>query len=292
MGRGELPAASRDAIVALLRAPKFELIPLKNVHDQAAFLPPGATVSVTASPAKGIEATVELAAGLRSDGFSVVAHLSARMIRDRAHLATLLERLGAAGVDRAFVVGGDADEPGEFLDGLSLLRAMTELGHPFRELGVPCYPQGHPDIPEARLLEALAAKQPYVQYMTTQMCFDARAVGRWIGERRRDGVALPVHVGLPGVAELQKLALISARIGVKDSRRFLSKNVRLVGQLVRPGGYRPDGLLEALGPVLADPAADVRDLHVYTFNQVETTEEWRRRYLALLGASAGATATA
>lgn len=284
MGRGELPAASRGAIVALLWAPKFELIPLRNVRDQAAFLPPGATVSVTASPAKGIEATVELAAALTADGFSVVAHLSARMIRDRSHLAGLLERLGAAGVERAFVVGGDADEPGEFRDGLSLLRAMTELGHPFRELGVPCYPQGHPDIPETRLLEALAAKAPYVQYMTTQMCFDARAIGRWIDERRRDGIGLPVHVGLPGVAELQKLAVISARIGVRDSRRFLSKNVRLVGQLVRPGGYRPDGLLEALGPVLADPAADVRDLHIYTFNQVESTEDWRRRYLAQLGA--------
>jgi len=26
----------------------------------------------------------------------------------------------------------------------------------------------------------------------------------------------------------------------------------------------------------------VRDLHIYTFNQVETTEEWRHKYLATL----------
>jgi methylenetetrahydrofolate reductase (NADPH) len=282
---GDLPAAQRDAIAGLLRAPKFELIPLKNVDDQAAFLPPGATVSVTASPAKGIEATLELSERLRAAGFSVVCHLSARMIRDRSHLATLLDRAATAGIDRAFIVGGDADEPGEFLDGLSLLRAMADLGHPFGELGVPCYPQGHPDIPADRLLEALAAKQPYVQYMTTQMCFDPKAIRSFIAARRREGIALPVHIGLPGVAEIQKLALISARIGVKDSRRFLSKNVRLVGQLVRPGGYRPDGLLEALGPDFVDPAADIRDLHVYTFNQVETTEEWRRKYLGILGAA-------
>jgi methylenetetrahydrofolate reductase (NADPH) len=163
---------------------------------------------------------------------------------------------------------------------------MVDIGHPFTEIGVPCYPQGHPDIPTDRLLEALAAKQPYASYMTTQMCFDPKAIGMFIAGRRAAGVTLPVHIGLPGVAELQKLATIAARIGVKDSKRFLSKNIRLVGQLVRPGGYRPDGLLEGLAPVLADPAADVRDLHVYTFNQVETTEEWRARYLAALGAPA------
>jgi len=284
MGRGGLSEAGREAIVELLRAPKFELIPLRNVNDQSAFLPPGATVSVTASPAKGMEATLELCAELGARGFSPVAHLSARMIRDREHLRALLGRLDDAGVDRAFVVGGDADDPGEFLDGLSLLRAMAELGHTFRELGIPCYPQDHPDIPTPRLLEALAAKAPFAHYMTTQMCFDPKAIGAFIAARRADGVALPVHIGLPGVAELAKLAMISARIGVRDSKRFLSKNVRLVGQLVRPGGYRPDGLLESLEAVLADPVADVRDLHIYTFNQVETTEEWRTRYLAALGA--------
>jgi methylenetetrahydrofolate reductase (NADPH) len=282
----DLPAAAREAIVALLRMPKFERIPRQHVHDQSAFLPAGATVSVTASPARGIEATVELCEQLKARAFAPVVHLSARMIRDRAHLRGLLDRLTGAGIDRAFVVGGDADDPGEFPDGLSLLQAMADLGHPFTEIGLPCYPQGHPDIPTGRLLDALTAKQPYASYMTTQMCFDPKAIGTFIAARRAAGITLPVHIGLPGVAELAKLAAISARIGVKDSKRFLSKNVRLVGQLVRPGGYRPDGLLESLAPVLIDPAADVRDLHVYTFNQVETTEQWRARYLAALGATA------
>ena len=67
-------------------APTFELVPLKNALDQADFLPAGATVSVTASPAKGIEATVALCEQLQARGFRAVPHLSARMIRDRAHL--------------------------------------------------------------------------------------------------------------------------------------------------------------------------------------------------------------
>ena len=59
-------------------------MPLKNALEQAAFLPAGATVSVTASPAKGIEATVALCEQLQALGFRAVPHLSARMIRDRA----------------------------------------------------------------------------------------------------------------------------------------------------------------------------------------------------------------
>jgi methylenetetrahydrofolate reductase (NADPH) len=280
---GTLEPAARPALGRLIGAPKFELMPLKNVGEQLAFLPPGATVTVTASPAQGIEATVELAEHLQRSGFQAVPHLAARMIRDRGHLRELLARLEAAGIERAFVVGGDAGGPGEFGDGLALLRAMAEAGHRLRELGVPGYPEGHPDIPAERLLQALADKQPYVDYVTTQMCFDARAMATWIAGRRAAGMTLPVHLGLPGVAELHKLMVIGARIGVADSRRFLAKNARLVGRLVRPGGYSPNGLLAELGPLMADPAAKVEGLHIYTFNQVETTEAWRRRYLATLG---------
>jgi methylenetetrahydrofolate reductase (NADPH) len=286
-----LSAAARAAITRLLEAPLFELIPLKSVDSQLAFLPPGATLTVTASPAKGIEATVELSARLAGLGFSAVPHLSARMIRDRAHLRGLVGTLGAAGVRQVFVVGGDAGEPGEFPDGLSLLRALAELGHPFTEVGIPGYPEGHPTIPDERLLAALAEKQPFATSITTQLCFDADRTRRWLLARRAAGITLPVTLGVPGVAELHKLVEISARIGVRDSRRFLSKNTALVGRFLRPGGYRPDGLLAGLVPLLLDPQADVRGVHLYTFNQVETTEEWRQAYLAGLAAPGVAAAS-
>jgi methylenetetrahydrofolate reductase (NADPH) len=90
------------------------------------------------------------------------------------------------------------------------------------------------------------------------------------------------------VADLHKLVEISARIGVRDSRRFMAKNTALVGRVLRPGGYRPDGLLAELAPLILDPAARVAGLHLYTFNQVETTEEWRQAYLAGLAALSSA----
>jgi len=278
-GRRRLDPASGRALTEILSTPKFELIPVKSVDEQTAYLPSAATVSVIASPTKTIEDTVALAAHLHEQGFSVVPHVAARMIADRAHLQVVLDALGAAGITRAFVIGGDATEPGIYFDALSLLRAMDELGHPFSEIGIGCYPEGHPLIAPLDLLQALHDKAPFAAYMTTQMCFDAELVASWIAARRNDGVTLPVHLGVPGVVEITKLVRLSARIGIGDSRRYLAKNTKLLGHLVRPGGYSPDGLLDGLGPYVADDALGIVALHLYTFNQVEATEAWRRRYL-------------
>jgi methylenetetrahydrofolate reductase (NADPH) len=269
------------ALARVLAGPTFELIPLRNSMDQAAFLPRGATVSVTASPAKGIESTIALCEQLQAQGFRAVPHVSARMIRDRAHLADLIAWLEGAGVDRAFVVGGDAKEPGAYPDGLSLLREMAEIGHPLSEIGIPGYPQGHAFIADGRLQEALRAKAGFASYITTQLCFDPTAIAAWVTAQRAEGILLPVHVGVPGVAEPQKLLTIAARIGVADTHRFLVKNVRFVTRLIRSGGfYRPDGLVEGLARHIADPAMGIDGLHLYTFNAVEATEGWRRSRLS------------
>src|SRR6476620_1709605 len=167
--RASLAPPAREALARVLRAPTFELVPLKNALDQAGHLPAGVTVSVTASPAKGIEATIALCEQLQARGFRAVPHLSARMVRDRSHLTDLIAWLEGAGVDRAFVVGGDAKEPGAYPDGLSLLRDMADIGHPLAEIGIPASPQGHAFIADGPILEALHAKAAFASYMTTQL---------------------------------------------------------------------------------------------------------------------------
>ncbi|MGP1674569.1 MAG: methylenetetrahydrofolate reductase, partial [Candidatus Limnocylindrales bacterium] len=168
----------------------------------------------------------------------------------------------------------------------SLLRAMTELGHPFTTLGCPGYPQGHPDIPAAALAQALRDKAPYVAHVTTQMDFDTEAIARWVRAQRAAGLEPDVIVGVPGVADPQKLLSIAARIGVRDAKRFLVKNLRFVTGLARSGGfYKPTGFAEAIAPLLADPSAGVTGFHLYTFNAVAATEEWRQAMLTDLSAS-------
>jgi methylenetetrahydrofolate reductase (NADPH) len=286
MGRQALEPAERAALARLLERPKLEVLPLASLEPELVHVQPGTTLTVTSSPSKGIEASVALAERLRAAQFGVVIHLAARMVRDGAHLRELLDRLGAAGVDRAFVVGGDAAPAGDFPDGIALLRRMADDGHPFREIGVPGYPQGHPRVPDHHLLADLAAKAAFADYVTTQICFDAAATRRWVAERRGEGLTLPVHLGIPGAVEIARLLRVSARIGVADAGRFVSRHAGLLGRFLRPGGYEPTSLLEALAPAVADASADVQGLHVYTFNQLGRTERWRQRYLARL-ASAG-----
>ena len=277
-----LDRAGRAAVRRILEHPKFEVLPLKNVLDQVRWLPDGATVSVTASPTKTLEDTLDLAADLRLRGFQVVPHLSARMTHDKTHLAALLGRMEGLEISRVFVVGGDAPQRGIFPDAYSLLLAMDDLGHHLSEIGVTSYPEGHAVIPDDKLRQALHDKQPFASYLTTQMCFDPEAIGVFVSGCRADGIALPVRIGIPGVADRLKLIQISTRIGVGQSVRFLSKHRGLVTKFIKPGGYAPEDLLEGLAPLADDPGAAIVGVHIYTFNQCETTERWRQEYLASL----------
>ncbi len=274
----------RAALARLIAGARFELIPLGGALEQAEALPPGAPTSVTASPSRGIWATVELASALARLGHPCAPHLAAHMVRDRGHLAELLAACREAGLTEAFVVGGDAEEAGAFPDGLALLRAIHELDGPFERLGVPGYPQGHPQIPADVLHEALLAKAPLASWVTTQMCFEPEAIAAWIARIRAAGVRLEVHLGLPGPVELGKLLAVSGRIGLTDAARYLRKNRSVLGRLVR-GSFGPERLLEGLAPTIAQASAGVGGLHLFTFNQVERAVAWQRAALeALAGA--------
>ena len=265
-------------MLRLVERSLFELIPLRDALDRADALPTGAATTVTASPSHGIEATIELCDGLTRLGHEATPHLAAHMFRDRSHLGDVLERCRELGLRSAFVIGGDAKDRGELHDGLALLRAMDELGHPFREVGVAGYPEGHPAIPEERLTAVLLDKQAHATYVTTQMTFDGGAIRSWIERIRAAGVRLPIHIGAPGAVRIRRLFRVAARIGVGGSLRYLRKNRQLL-QLLVPRTYTADRLLRSLGPSLTDPRVDVRALHLFTFNQVQETVGWQRRLL-------------
>ena len=274
-GRRAASAHRRGATAHLLTGARYELLPLPGTLDRAAALPPGSTVTVTASPNRGVEATVSLTEALSRNGFRAVPHLAARQLTDRTELAGVLDRLDAAGVRDVFVVGGDAREPaGEFPDGLALLTAMAELRHPMTEVGVPSYPEGHPLIDDDRLWAALRDKQSHATYTVTQLCFDADTVCTFAATARARGIGLPIVVGVPGAVDIGRLLRMSLRVGAGDSVRFLRSHRSIAGKLLRPNGYRPDGLVRRLGAHVAAGRCRPAGLHLYTFNQVESTLRW------------------
>ena len=40
--------------------------------------------------------------------------------------------------------------------------------------------------------------------------------------------------------------------------------------------YQPDELLEGLAPYMADKELDIPGFHLFSFNDIERTENWRR----------------
>lgn len=107
--RSGLPTqdGTRSAALRALASPRFELVPVSGVDEQAGYLPAGATVTVTCSPARGVENTLEVATRLASRGLRLIPHISARQVRDREHLVTILRTLTEAGIRDIFVIGGD-----------------------------------------------------------------------------------------------------------------------------------------------------------------------------------------
>ena len=77
---------------------------------------------------------------------------------------------------------------------------------------------------------------------------------------------------------------MAARVGVTESTRFLAGHTDWLLRLGLPGGYSPERLLDRTGAALTVPSAGVAGLHLFTFNQVRQTEEWR---VALLRRLAG-----
>ena len=270
----------RQGLAAALAHPRFELVPIRGVDEQAVLLPQGAKVTLTSSPTRGNDNTLQVAERLAKHDLHVVPHISARLIADEAQLRGILRRLADLGLREIFVVGGDARRPvGEFSSALDLLRAMAHLGHDLTEIGVAAYPEGHPLVDQETLRRALRDKQAYATYLVTQICFDPRIIARWLGEIRRQGIHLPAYIGVPGVVDTKRLLRISMRIGVGDSMRFLSKHAGLAATLLRRGGYQPDELIEKLAPYFGAPEYRIQGLHINTFNQVQTTEAWRKRML-------------
>jgi len=274
-----------ELLHGFLSRPRFEVIPAKGTEQAVAqWVPAGMTVTVTASPVKGLEPTIELAERLAARGYRMVPHLAARSVTSDAHLVQIVERLRACGVDDVFVPGGDASHPAGPFDGaLPLLERLAGMGGPFRRIGITGYPESHPKIHDDVTIQAMWDKRKYATYIVSNVCFDAAGLGRWIQRIRARGVTLPLYAGLAGPAERTRLLRMAAVAGASESARFITRHPGWILRFWVPGGYSPDRLLDRAAPVITAPDAGVAGLHLFTFNQLQQAEQWRRAALERTG---------
>ena len=264
----------------------YELIPLKNVHEQAEFLPQTSTISITCSPAKDIEATLELCEKFLSKGHNTIPHFAARMVESEEHVTRIVKRIETLGIETVFIIGGDADQRGPFNDAPGLLNSFLDKNPTIKTIGIGSYPDGHPSIPPEALSEALIKKQEMIYesnlngYMATQMCFETETISDWLENCRKSGVTLPCHLGVPGVVDMKKLINISLRLGVGISTRYLKKNRKSVFKLLSPRGYNPNKLIAPISS-RADEL-NISGVHCFTFNAINSTVNWRTKTISRL----------
>lgn len=234
-------------------------------------------------PEEQDETRIAACVTLRDSGFEPVPHLSARRIGSVEDLDRLLGALRhRAGVTRVFLIAGDVAQPvGPFADTLSLIETGLLEGHGIRRVGIAGHPDGHPDVAEAILWNAMCDKVAALAargldpQIVTQFSFDAQQVLCWLRAVRERGIDAPVRIGVPGPAGVRTLFRYATRCGVTASASAVAKYGLSLGRLL--GSAAPDKFLAELKAGF-DPnrTGDVR-LHLFPFGGFAQTADWMLR---------------
>jgi methylenetetrahydrofolate reductase (NADPH) len=275
-----------DTTVRLLQHTRYEVLPTATIEDKLLeHVPVDRTITVTASPSKGLEPTLDLAERLTGHGYVAIPHLAARMVRDKAELVEICERVTGKGISRVFVPGGDADPPGAYPDALSMLEELVALGSPFSHVGITGYPESHPTIADDLTIQSMWDKRRYATHVVSNLTFDPGVLTSWVRRMRSRGITMPLLLGVPGPVDRAKLLSMAGKIGVGESTRFLAKHKGTFARLAAPGGFTGEKFLRKCAAELSAPEMGLEGLHVFTFNQVAETEKWRRELLEQLATS-------
>ncbi len=270
------PAPGSPALADFVRGYSIEVMPrtAAKVEDFRALLPEGTRVYIAHIDGTPIEDMVATAKRIAGDGFAVVPHVPARIVRDRAMLADWIARYqGEAGVTEALLLAGGLAAPqGAFETSMQLLETGLFGKAGFTRLHVAGHPEGNrdidPDGSDRRVMDALRWKQRFAETsdaqmaVVTQFAFDAGPVIDWTDRLVAEEIALPVHIGIAGPAKLQTLIRFAIACGVGPSLKVLQKRAMDVTKLVLP--YEPTDVLAALAAhKAARPGFGIEQVHFF-----------------------------
>ena len=252
-----------------------------KVDDFREILRPGTTVFITFLPGSDFEDTIAIATRLKKEGLNPVPHLAARSIPDAAFLDEGLRRLrGEADIDEVLTIAGAVDQPlGAFSDSMQVLETGLLDKHGIKKVGVAGHPEGSPDMPDEAIAAALTWKNDFANrsgadvYIVTQFCFEAEPIIAWDKAIRAAGNALPIRIGVPGLATIKTLLNYAKACGIGNSMMFLKKQARNVAKLMNVSA--PDKLLVDLANYKAmDPDCGLIGCHMYPLGGVKKTAKW------------------
>jgi methylenetetrahydrofolate reductase (NADPH) len=247
----------------------------------------GTRIYVPHTPSTDFRETVALAARLRREGMEPVPHLVARRIEGLSVLDGLLARLsGDAGVAQALIVAGDTPRPaGQFDSSLQILDSGLLDKYGIRTVGVAGHPEGHREVADPVLRDALRRKNAYAEktgaavYIVTQFTFSADPVIAWERSHGADIGRLPVTVGLPGLATAKTLLKYAIECGVGPSLQAFSKHYASFARLLTVSA--PDRAIVALARHTGQaPQTHISGVHFFTFGGFKKTAAWANKIAA------------
>lgn len=270
----------------------IEVIP-KTVAKTESFgdiLPKSTRVYLAHLQDADITEMVPAAKKLNDEGFTVMPHIPARVIKNKAMLGDWLSMYqNEAGVDEALLIAGGSPKPiGDYDSSIKLIESgLFDLAG-FKRLHIAGHPEGNKDIdPDGEIKnvsEALSWKQEFSKRtdaemaIATQFCFDANVVKKWMDDIKDDGIDIPIHIGIAGPAKLQTILKFSIECGIGSSMKVLTQRAKDITKLLLP--YEPTQVLKELAEYKAkDPKFNIEQVHFFPFGGIKQTSDWVREVL-------------
>ena len=283
--RKEAPQAPTNSpeVEAFLQDYSIEVMPrtAEKVEDFRELLPAGTRVYIAHIEGTPIEDMVATAKRLNADGYKVMPHFPARIIKDRATLANWIAMYqGEADVKQALLLAGGVTTPhGDFSDSMQLMETglFDEAG--FERLHVAGHPEGNRDIDtdgtRLRVDAALRWKNDFQSRtdakmaIATQFAFEAQPIIEWADSLKYAGITLPIHIGIAGPAKLQTLIKFAIACGVGPSLKVLQKRAMDVTKLLLP--YEPTDVVAELARHKAEnPDFNISHVHFFPLGGIKT----------------------
>lgn len=285
-------ALKQDVVVnpeleAFLQSFSIEVMPrtAEKIDDFRAILPKGTRVYIAHIDGTPIEDMVATAKRLNAEGYPVMPHFPARIIKDQATLADWIARYqGEADVKQALLLAGGVDQAkGDFSDSMQLLETGEFDKAGFVRLHTAGHPEPNKDIDPKGGTEnadaALSWKQKFSERtdaqmaLATQFCFESQPVIEWANRIKAAGVDIPIHIGIAGPAKLQTMIKFAVACGVGPSLRVLQKRAKDVAKLLLP--FEPTEILSELAAhKAAHPEFNIEAVHFFPLGGIKTNANW------------------
>lgn len=285
--RDDGPAPANRDVEAFLQGYSIEVMPrtAQKVEDFRDLLPAGTRVYIAHIEGTPIEDMVATAKRLADEGYPVMPHFPARIIRDAATLENWIAMYqGEAGVNQALLLAGGVAEPhGDFHSSMQLLETGLFDKAGFQRLHVAGHPEGNKDIDpsggDQNVMDALRWKQKFNDTtdadmaLATQFAFEAKPVIAWADRLKSEGIDIPIHIGVAGPAKLQTLVKFAIACGVGPSLKVLQKRARDVTKLVLP--FEPTEFVAELAAHKAtNPDFSIEAVHFFPLGGIKTNATW------------------